>query len=197
MGTGQMMMIMGAMALLATLSLSINSTILGKYELIYEAEATIDAISVGQALLDEALTMSFDQNTLPGLPKLYSATGLTNYPLGPGGGEAISGSDSVNIPGTTGYNASQATKLQFSSVTKFNDFDDYCSYQRVVYTQRMGRFYLRDTVFYVQDDYPDNSSSVRTFQKSFLMLRYMRAGTVFYSREVFCCTTQCYTALLI
>ena len=164
MGTGQMMMIIGAMALLATLSLSINSTILGKYELIYETEATIDAISLGQAMMDEALTKDFDANTVGGV-KLYLPTGLTNYPLGPNASEAISGNDSVNIPGTTGYNSSHPTKLQFSSVTRFNDFDDYTSYQRVVYTPRMGRFYLRDTVFYVQDDYPDNPSSVRTFQK--------------------------------
>ena len=90
MGTGQMMMIIGAMALLATLSLSINSTILSKYELIYEAEATIDAISIGQAMLDEAILKDFDQLTVPPL-KVYVPTGLTNYPLGPGGSEVISG----------------------------------------------------------------------------------------------------------
>jgi hypothetical protein len=167
MGTGQMMLIIGALALLATLTLSINSTIISKYELIYEAEATVDAISIGQAMLDEALAKDFDEKTIG--TKINNPTSLTNYPLGRDANDAVLPAiDSLNVPGTFSYNSALPTKIQFSSVG-LDDFDDYNRYMRVVYTPRMGRFIVQDTVFYVQDSSPDNPSSTRTYQKKMVV----------------------------
>lgn len=159
MGTGQMLLIIGALALLGTLSLAINSTILNKYTLIYEAEATIDAISVGQAMLDEALTKRFDKADT-GSVKIFSPNEMTlSNLLGPETGEK----------NWTGIDSISASNTQFRSVTRFNDFDDYHRYERIVYTPRMGRFYLRDSVFYVVDNNPDAFSSDRTFQKKIIV----------------------------
>ncbi len=167
MGTGQMMLIIGALALLATLTLSINSTIISKYELIYEAEATVDAISIGQAMLDEALAQDFDENTI-GI-KVTTTAALTSYPLGKDANDAvIPAIDSLNVPGTFSYNSALPTKTQFSSVG-LDDFDDYNRYRRVVYTPRMGRFIVQDTVFYVTDLNPDTPSSSRTYLKKMVV----------------------------
>ncbi len=167
MGTGQMMLIILALALLATLTLSINTTIISKYEMIYEAEATIDAISIGQAMLDEALAKEFDEKTIA--VKVTNTSGLTFYPLGKDAGDAVIPTiDSLNVPGTFSYKSALPTKTQFSSVG-LDDFDDYNRYQRVVYTPRMGRFFVQDTVFYVQDINPDAPSSTRTFQKKMIV----------------------------
>lgn len=159
MGTGQMLMIIGALALLGTLSLAINSMILNKYTLIYEAEATIDAISVGQAMLDEALTKRFDKADT-GTVKIFSPNDMTESNLlGPETGEK----------NWTGIDSLTTTITQFKSVSRFNDFDDYHKYERIVRTPRMGRFYLRDSVFYVADNNPDAFSSNRTFQKKIIV----------------------------
>ncbi len=167
MGTGQMMLIILALALLATLTLSINTTIISKYEMIYEAEATIDAISIGQAMLDEALTKDFDEKTI-GI-KITNPADLTNYPLGRDANDVwLPAIDSLNIPGTYGYNAALPVKTKFSSIG-LDDFDDYNRYRRVVYTPRMGRFFVQDTVFYVQEINPDSPSSSRTFQKKMIV----------------------------
>ncbi|MFH2004131.1 MAG: hypothetical protein ABIK27_05245, partial [Bacteroidota bacterium] len=117
-----MLLIIGALALLGTLSLAINSTILNKYTLIYEAEATIDAISVGQAMLDEALAKEFDEKTIG--EKVYSDTALT-------------------LPANFGFPKEGDTKI--------DDFDDYHNYSRTDSTPRMGKFLVNTRVFYVQN----------------------------------------------
>lgn len=168
MGTGQMMLIIGALALLGTLSLAVNSTIFNKYSLIYEAEATIDAISVGQAMLDEALSKRFDKADT-GLVKIFYTTTLTaSHLLGPETGEK----------NWTGVDSLGGAFTNFRSVSRFNDFDDYHGYERVVYTPRMGRFYLRDSVFYVPDNNPDGFTTTRTFQKKMIVTVHHRNLTV-------------------
>lgn len=152
MNTGQMLLVIGALALLSTLTLAVNSTIINKYQMIYEAEATIDAISLGQALLDEALAEEFDEKTTGG-NKVYVQSALTPIgSLGPDAGESIVGFDSTYL-----------------SVLRFDDFDDFHNYKRIATTPRMGRFTITSTVLYVTSANPDQPASSQTYQKKLIV----------------------------
>lgn len=152
MNTGQMLLVIGALALLSTLTLAVNSTIINKYQMIYEAEATIDAISLGQALLDEALAKAFDEKTT-GTSKVYNVSNLTPIgSLGADAGEAIAGFDST-----------------FLSVLRFDDFDDFHNYNRIATTPRMGRFVVTSRVIYVTSANPDLAAGSQTYQKKMVV----------------------------
>jgi hypothetical protein len=97
MNTGQMMITMAAMILLSTVILNVNRNALGTSTGMAESKYQILAVSLGTALIEEAFSKAFDQNTTDG-QLVENKTDLT-LNLGPGSSE---------------YNRSD-----------FNDFDDY------------------------------------------------------------------------
>lgn len=97
MGTGQTMITMAAMTLLSLVVLNVNRNALNSTTGMAENKYNILAISLGTALIEEAFSKSFDQNTADdNLVEDLSELTLT---LG---------------PGNTEYTRSD-----------FNDFDDY------------------------------------------------------------------------
>jgi len=156
MNTGQIMLVLAAFTLLAMLALSVNRTMYGSVILGLEMEATLNALSIGQSMLDEAMQKNFDQKTINKV--VYSPSEVTSpADLGPETGEAIAGIDSAYMAGEEFHD--------FKSKTAFNDVDDYHLYHRRVWNARLGYFDVIDSVKYVKESEPSTQSSGATFYK--------------------------------
>lgn len=156
MNTGQIMFILGAFTMLSMLALNVNRTMVGSLILGLEMEATLNALSVGQSMLDEVMQKNFDQKTIDKIAYGYSDI-TSAVSLGPGPSEAISGFDSSYTSGGTFHD--------FQSKTKFNDVDDFKGYKRKVWDSRLGYFEVTDSVMYVKETDPNAPSSSATFYK--------------------------------
>jgi len=162
MNTGQVMLILGAFAVLSILSLSLNRTMFGSSQLGYELEATLNGLTVGQSMLDEIMSKNFDEKTAHGVVA-YNPTEITQYGhLGPESGEAISGIDSAYTSGGVFHD--------FQSKTKFNDVDDYHLYHRKVFDPRMGYFDVVDSVQYISEFVPTRDTTSATFYKKIVVV---------------------------
>jgi len=150
MHTGQMLTVLGALALLSLVSLSINTMIVGKTTVMLDAEAQLNAISIAQTMIDEIMTKSYDAATVD--KKIYNADDFTS----PGGlGCSSTEKSAVSTPDSYPY----------TSVAGYNDVDDYNNYTRQAATPRMGKFLVTDTVYYVFESDPNVKASVPTFFK--------------------------------
>jgi hypothetical protein len=147
-----MLLVAGALTILATVTLSINTTILQAYVVSYDSEATIDAISIGQAMVDEIQSQVFDSIAYHTL--VTDPSNLTpGSKLGP---DLDSEKTALN---------GRVDTLPYLSAVKFNDVDDYNKYTRIVVSPHLGKFTVADTVYYVQNSNLDISSSTQTWFK--------------------------------
>ncbi|MBI3585849.1 MAG: hypothetical protein HY088_01805 [Ignavibacteriales bacterium] len=162
MNTGQMMLVIGAFAMLSILALSFNSTMFGSLKLGLEMEATLNALSIGQSMMDEILAKDFDQKTTGGAKAFNYSDVTVPASLGSDGGEAISYTDSS-------YTLS-GTFHDFASKSKFNDVDDYHLYKRKVKDPRLGYFFVYDTVKYCSEYTPANDTTSATFYKKIVVV---------------------------
>jgi hypothetical protein len=152
MHTGQTMLIIAAFAVLSTVTLAVNSTLIGTVSLGVEMEASLNALSIAQSMLDEVLSKDFDQNTT-GNHRIYTYDGMSlSSQLGPDGIESTVGIDSTKPSG-------------YLSPRRFNDVDDYRGYRRMVLNSRLGWFTVVDSVVYVNELDPNITSTSQTWQK--------------------------------
>jgi len=152
MHTGQTMLIIAAFAVLSTVTLAVNSTLIGTVSLGVEMEASLNALSIAQTMLDEVLSKDFDEHSTNG-HRVYDYNGMSlPSDLGPDGTEHAVGIDSTKPSG-------------YSSVKAFNDVDDYKGYRRMVLNSRLGWFTVTDSVTYVNELNPTQSTTSRTWQK--------------------------------
>ena len=156
MNTGQTLFVLAAFALLSTLTLDVNASLITMTTTGLEMETSLDALSVGQSLMDEILSKEFDEKTTGGT-RAFSYDDVT--PLGgfgpDGGAEAIVGNG--------GIDSSRSGKFQ--SKTRFDDVDDYHRYQRTSWDPRMGWFHVSVAVCYVSEDAPYTVALSPTFCK--------------------------------
>lgn len=156
MNSGQSVLIIGAFVVLSTMTLNVNTQLVNTGTTGLEMEATLDAISIAQSVLDEVLTKDFDQTTSGGA-RVYTPTNLTpTIKLGTEG-------SSEHISGDAGVDTSSASV--FESQTKFNDVDDYDGYVRKVWNSRFGWFNVTVSVAYVNEDDPSTALSSQSFYK--------------------------------
>ena len=135
--------------MLSILTLSINGTFLTALSTGLNAQSQLNALSMGQALLDEILAQDFDQKVTGGARAFQDSDFTTTANFGPESGESISGRDST-----------------YQSKTKFNDVDDFNNYRRAVKDTILGWFTMTSTVSYAKETYPDSLTTSRTFYKS-------------------------------
>lgn len=155
MNSGQSFLVIGAFIILSTLTLNVNATLINTSSTGLEMEATLDAVSIAQTLMDEILTRDFDQNTVGGI-RVYSPNDMTrSSDLGVDGSESIVGDHGVDTSSTG----------KFESKSKFNDVDDYKGYHRRAWNPRFGWFDVSASVCYVDEDDPDNGPTHRSFYK--------------------------------
>jgi hypothetical protein len=157
MNSGQTMLVLGAMAILSMLTLSINSSIINASVFGFNMEVNLDAISIAQSMMDEVLFNDFDQMTTNNV-RAFDYSDVT--PAGSLGtdnaGETITGT--VDIEDTSKVK-------DFQSKTKFNDIDDYKGYNRKAWNTRLGWFDVNVNVAYVSETNPDNEVTSATFYK--------------------------------
>ena len=156
MNTGQVMFILGAFTMLSLLALNVNRTMYGSLILGLEMEATLNALSIAQSMLDEVMQKSYDEKTIGKIAYTYSDI-TQPASLGPETGEAINGIDSTY--------SGDGTFHDFKSKQTFDDVDDYNAYRRRVWDNRLGFFYVTDSVKYVKETNPNADSPTATFYK--------------------------------
>ncbi len=157
MNLGQMLLVVAALTILSMMTLTINTSILQAYAISYDSEATIDAISIGQAMIDEIVTQKFDSLTWTTqkvtTPALFNPTSR----LGPDLDSEKTFLAAVKVnPDTAPY----------LSDLKFNDIDDYNGYVRIAKSTHLGKFTVKDSVYYVQDSNQDLYSTTQTWYKA-------------------------------
>jgi len=155
MNTGQMLTVLFALAILSFVSLSINTLIIGQTTTLLETQASLNAISIAQSMIDEIMTKSYDAFTAGGT-RIWNASDFSSSPLGP------SSTENSNVPRPD-------ITTPFRSVRYYNDADDYNGYSRIVNTPLMGQFTVRDTVYYVLESNPDQKQTSQTFFKKIVV----------------------------
>ncbi len=137
MNSGESLLSIGAMMLLAVMILRVNNTILTTNSVLLETKFGVLATSLATSIIEEATGKAFDQNTynnsISQLSDLTSPGGL-----GPGNGETYD---------------------------TFNDVDDFNEYTKVDSSLPSAVFYLKTKVCYVQPTNPDQPVNTRTWHK--------------------------------
>lgn len=186
MNTGQMMVVMGSLAILSILSLTINAMIVTQTTSNLESEATLNAVSLAQSLMDEIMTRAYDDSMFypsslysVNYPKrIWDTSGFTPTPgLGPSATEnnLVPKPDSIT-----------ATRIYFNSDKYYNDLDDYNGYTRVAITPVMGRFTLEVSVVYVLETNPGTTTGGKRsfFKRIMVTVRHMNMSYPFSMYDV-------------
>jgi len=137
MNTGQMMLALGAMILLSTTVLRVNSNFLMNDTVLDETKYNFLATSIATSIIQEAKNKAFDKatdSTSINDPKFLTDPNL----LGPEGGEVHE---------------------------KFNDFDDYDGFSGADSSMPSAVFYYSCTVGYVEENNPDVTANIKTWNK--------------------------------
>ncbi|MCH7774269.1 MAG: hypothetical protein IH784_07665 [Bacteroidetes bacterium] len=137
MNTGQMFLTIGALVLLSTLMLRINTNNLQTDTIRAEAQYTVLATSIITSIMEKAKSLAFDAttdtNTVTTTSQLTPASSL-----GPGGGETYD---------------------------TFNDFDDFNGYTKVDSTMPSAVFDIYCEVYYIQKSNLKDKYNSRTWHK--------------------------------
>ena len=159
-----MLTVMGALALLSLLMLTINSMIVTQTTSNLESEATLNAISLAQSLIDEVMTKAYDDSMyIPNPPysktspkRIWDTTGFT-----PASAMHPSATEAAQVPQPDHLmtNASYHSELYYSAI------GDYSGYVREVITPVMGTFRLTVTVNYADESHPDQNTPTRSYFK--------------------------------
>ena len=146
-------MVIGALILLGFASLGINHMLADKTTVMVEAEASLNATSIAQIMIDEAMKKAYDAATAGGV-RIYDSTQFTPANmLGPSSTEAA---NVGTLPDTSN---------PFRSDTYYNDVDDYNNYSRLVSTPIMGQFTVVDTVCYLNETNLNLTATTQTCYK--------------------------------
>ena len=140
MSTGQTLLALASLILLAKLTLTTNSMILDSETIQSESEAVTTAVGIGQGMLEKISVRGFDDN-YPGEDSVDVSLLVPPLSLGPDAGELA------------------------TADTSFNDIDDFRGFRYSVTTPRFGKYLMTCRVYYVQETAPFDSVGSRTFLK--------------------------------
>jgi hypothetical protein len=136
--TGQTILTIGAMVLLSTIMLRVNTTNLTNESVRDQAQYGVLATSIATSIIEEAQSKAFDAKTDSN--SVTTKTDLTSYlELGPDDGE--------------------------TSESLFNDFDDYDGFTKCDSTMPSAIFDIACEVVYVASNNVQGFSSTQTWHK--------------------------------
>jgi MSHA pilin protein MshD len=137
MNTGQSLLSLGAMTLVALIVLQVNTGFVMTSSTLLDNKLNILAVSLASSIIEEASGKAFDGNTVV---DAASATSDLTYPgsLGPGAGETY---------------------------PNFNDFDDYNGFSITNNNLSSAEFVIMSRVNYINSSNPDQNVSVPTWHK--------------------------------
>lgn len=136
MHSNQLLLIAAGLGILAILILSTNTATLQNISLKLENRSALSTISIAQSIIEEIKTKSFDENTLTGFPASVNNLTLASA-FGPDG----------------------------EVYPSFDDVDDYQNYSRNIMTDDAGMITAVVKVIYVNEDFPDITSTNNTYLK--------------------------------
>ncbi|MCW8805203.1 MAG: hypothetical protein OQK56_01985 [Ignavibacteriaceae bacterium] len=139
MNTGQMIMTMGAMMLLSTIMLRVNTANLTNESIRDDAQFGVLATSIATSIIEDAYSKAFDEKS--DTMRIFSLTELSSV-LGPETGETES---------------------------TFNDFDDYNGFTKRDSTMPSATFDIACQVVYVETNDILGSTSNRTWNKKIII----------------------------
>ncbi|MBU2507022.1 MAG: hypothetical protein KJ799_09895 [Bacteroidetes bacterium] len=134
----QQMLVIGGLLILSYLMLTFYNVRNDQTSFSLFTENVITGTSVGQSLIDEIQTKSFDEKTIS---------------------SAVTSADSLTSVNSIGPDAGETNK------SKFDDVDDYNGLKYSVSTNRIGTFSLSSQVYYVQNLNPNTKINQRSFAK--------------------------------
>ena len=156
MNLGQLLLVVGALALLASLQLGINSSVIRASMTTYDGEATVEAISIGQAMIDEIQTQAYDSITV-----FQFVSNPANFTPIARLGPDIDSEKVAYVP--------KPDTLPYKSQLKYNDVDDYNGYSRIVKSPYLGAFTINDTVYYASEADQTTKSNTPTWYKKIVV----------------------------
>jgi len=136
--TGQQMLVLGALILISSFILRVNTTKTSQIKSTITNQAIITATSIAQSLMEQIQSESFDQKTVS---------------------TAVTIPDSLTSPALLGPEAGE------TNILKFNDIDDYNNYIETDTMGILGIYNIKSKVSYCTKMNPDITSSVSTFSK--------------------------------
>ncbi len=137
MSSVQSMLTIAALVFLSMISLQFNRTALNTQTAEIENKIYLTAFSLADDMIEEIKVKGFDETTVPFPTNVTTnLTSLANF--GPDVGE---------------------------SYGNFDDVDDYNGYNKLVSAPHAEDYYVAVAVKYVEEDDPDDDSSVQTFYK--------------------------------
>lgn len=137
MNTGQSFLSLGAMTLVATIILQVNTGFVMTSSNLLDNKLNILAISLGSSIIEEASGKAFDAKTVTDV-----ASSLAD----------------LTYPGSLGSSSTE-------SYPNFNDFDDYNGLDINSTALSSAEFNIRGEVCYVNPSNPDQKSFVNTWHK--------------------------------
>jgi hypothetical protein len=148
------MLTAAALIIITMVVISANRLILESQQDEFAGEAYNLASEIGNALIAEASKKRFDESAKT---TYYQSIVEFTWPssLGPDGTEGVA----VPLPDT----------YPFKSISGYDDFDDYNKYYRVVDTPVITGFIVRDSVFYVRTDEPDERVAYYSYLKKMIV----------------------------
>ncbi|MCE1188553.1 MAG: hypothetical protein LWX56_05370 [Ignavibacteria bacterium] len=140
MGTGQSLFGLIAMMLLTMITTRVNSTLLTTQDTTQNSKYALLAVSIANSKLQQAIRLSFDENTV--LAQQTSASGMST---------------------TMGKESGETTE------TTFDDCDDYNGFTARDSVQNSAPFDISMTVGYVNPSTPDVITTTKTLHKKVIV----------------------------
>lgn len=137
MNTGQMMITLGALALLSLVVLRVNNGFLNTSSVLLDSKLGVLATSVASSIIEEATGKAFDEKT--------DSTSVTSL-------------SDLTLP-------SKLKPDSGESYPDFDDFDDYNGFEKIDKTMPAAEFHINCEVNYVSETDLDGVSSARTWHK--------------------------------
>jgi hypothetical protein len=149
-----MILTIGAILLFGVFLKTSNQLMIGNNQIAETNEYYVSALAIGQSVIDEAKTKSFDEQTIGLVNPVASPATLTavNAMASEGGGENVPNPDTLTATG-------------WMSAVRFDDVDDYNGYRRKVNTARAEGYFLSATVAYATETNPEVAAAVKSFCK--------------------------------
>lgn len=137
MNTGQMLLALGALALLSFLVLRVNSTQITSLDDMQNTKYGLLAVSLATSVLEDANRRAFDNNTI---------------------NKAVTVLDSLTPKGSLGPETGE-------TYDTFDDIDDYNNYTRLDSTSKVAAYRINCKVEYVDTTNPNQAAGTATWHK--------------------------------
>lgn len=140
MNTGQMMITLGALALLSLVILRVNNGFLNTSSILLDSKLGVLATSIGTSVIEEATGKAFDETTV-----------------------------SNSVESLSSLSSPTKLEPESETYPNFDDFDDFNGLKIVDKSMPAAEFHVNCEVVYVNDSDLDGKSSIRTWHKKIIV----------------------------